>query len=95
MSPNSGNPRDLALHRLTVAKEDLATAKDDFIGKHFRAANNRAYYSIYHSITAVLALEQVAFKRHKDTIAYFNKDREIFQTARPQDWQGPGDSSRQ
>ena len=57
MLPNSGNPRDLALHRLTVAKEDLATAKDDFIGKHFRAANNRAYYSIYHSITAVLALE--------------------------------------
>ena len=73
MLPNSGNPRDLALHRLTVAKEDLATAKDDFIGKHFRAANNRAYYSIYHSITAVLALEQVAFKRHKDTIAYFNQ----------------------
>ncbi|XBX07730.1 HEPN domain-containing protein [Enterocloster clostridioformis] len=73
MSPNSGNLRDLALHRLTVAKEDLATAKD-FIGKHFRAANNRAYYSIYHSITAVLALEQVAFKRHKDTIAYFNKE---------------------
>ena len=60
MLPNSGNPRDLALHRLTVAKEDLATAKDDFIGKHFRAANNRAYYSIYHSLTAVLALEQVA-----------------------------------
>ena len=74
MLPNSGNPRDLALHRLTVAKEDLATAKDDFIGKHFRAANNRAYYSIYHSITAVLALEQIAFKRHKDTIAYFNKE---------------------
>ena len=45
-----------------------------FIGKHFRAANNRAYYSIYHSITAILALEQVAFKRHKDTIAYFNKE---------------------
>ena len=57
MLPNSGNPKDLALHRLIVAKEDLATAKDDFIGKHFRAVNNRAYYSIYHSITAVLALD--------------------------------------
>ena len=74
MLPNSGNPRDLAMHRLIVAKEDLETAKDDFTGEHFRAANNRAYYSIYHSITAVLALEQVAFKRHKDTIAYFNKE---------------------
>ena len=81
MSPNSGNPRDLALHRLTVAKEDLATAKDDFIGKHFRAANNRAYYSIYHSITAVLALEQVAFKRHKDTLSeIFNYPRRILKS---------------
>lgn len=71
---NIGSPRDLALHRLAVAKEDMETAKDDFSGNHYRAANNRAYYSIYHFITAVRALEQVAFKRHKDTIAYFNKE---------------------
>ena len=38
-----------------------------------RAANNRAYYAIYHAITAVLALEEIAFKKHKDTLAYFNK----------------------
>lgn len=38
MLPNSGNPRDLAMHRLMVAKEDLETAKDDFTGEHFRAA---------------------------------------------------------
>ncbi len=71
---NVGSPEDLAIHRFEVAKEDLDTAKDDFRGNHFRAANNRAYYAIYHLITAVLALEQVAFKRHKDTIAYFNKE---------------------
>lgn len=71
---NVGSPMDLAMHRLKVAKEDLETAKDDFLKNHFRAANNRAYYSVYHSITAVLALEEVAFKRHKDTLAYFNKE---------------------
>lgn len=38
MLPNSGNPSDLAMHRLMVAKEDLETAKDDFTGEHFRAA---------------------------------------------------------
>ena len=27
----------------------------------------------YYSLTAVLCLEPVAFKRHKDTIGYFNK----------------------
>lgn len=71
---NAGSPMDFAMHRLSVAKEDLETAKYDLLGNHFRAANNRAYYSIYHSITAVLALEQVAFKKHKDTIAHFNKE---------------------
>lgn len=69
-----GSPEDLAEHRLTVAREDLETARDDFKGNHLRAANNRAYYSIYHSITAVLALERTAFKKHKDTLAYFNKE---------------------
>ena len=40
-----------------------------------------AYYSIFHSIKAVLALEPIDFKRHKDVIAYFNKNyvnKEIF-----------------
>ena len=64
-----------------LAKHRLEQAKDDFIGKHFRAANNRAYYSIFHSIKAVLALEPIDFKRHKDVLAYFNKNyinKEIF-----------------
>ena len=37
-------------------------------------ANNRAYYSIFHSIKAVLALEPIDFKRHKDVVGYFNKN---------------------
>lgn len=65
---------ELAEYRLQVAEEDLEVAKDNFGKNYFRAANNRAYYSIYHSITAVLALEGKAFKRHKDTLAYFNKE---------------------
>ena len=44
-----------------------------FASEQYRAANNRAYYSIFHSICAVLAKEGIAFKRHKDTIGYFNK----------------------
>lgn len=65
---------ELAAYRLQVAQEDLDVANDNFSNGYYRAANNRAYYSIYHSITAVLALEGKAFKRHKDTIAYFNKE---------------------
>lgn len=69
-----GSVFDLTARRMEVAREDLNTAKDNLQGEHYRAANNRAYYSIYHSITAVFALESRAYKKHKDTLANFNKD---------------------
>lgn len=69
-----GNLKDLAKHRMEVAREDLETAKSNFKEEHFRAANNRTYYSIYHAITAVFALDNKSYKRHKDTLANFNKE---------------------
>lgn len=73
-SPDVGTKMDLVRHRLNVAREDLDTANLTFEAGLFRAANNRAYYSIFHTICAVLAKEGVAFKRHKDTLSYFNKN---------------------
>ena len=69
-----GTKMDVVRHRLSVAKEDLDTAHLTFEAGQYRAANNRAYYSIFHTICAVLAIEGVAFKRHKDTLSYFNKN---------------------
>ena len=60
--------------RMDVAQEDLDTAHLTFDAGQFRGANNRAYYSIFHTISAVLAKEGVAFKRHKDTLSYFDKN---------------------
>ena len=76
-----GTKMDVVRHRLNVAREDLDTAYLTFKAGKYRAANNRAYYSIFHTICAVLAKEGVAFKRHKDTLSYFNKNyvqQEIF-----------------
>lgn len=42
--------------------------------KEFRGANNRAYYGIYHAISAIHALDGNAYKRHKDALANFNKN---------------------
>ena len=39
----------------------------------YKDANNRAYYSIFNSIRAILSLEPIDFKKHKDVIAYFNQ----------------------
>lgn len=66
--------RDLARYKLERAREELDTAQLLFDNQKLKAANNRAYYSIYYALTAVLCLEPIAFKKHKDTIAYFNKN---------------------
>lgn len=33
---------------------------------------DRSYYSVFYAVKAVLSLEGIDFKRHKDVIAYFN-----------------------
>lgn len=74
MQPDEGTKEDLVRYRLEKAKEDLASAKTLFEAKDYRGANNRAYYSIYHSISAIQGLDGNTYKRHKDAIANFNKD---------------------
>lgn len=71
---DTGGKWELVFHRLQIAEEDLASANLLWGLGQYRGANNRAYYSIYHTIDAVLSAEGVAFKRHKDTLAYFNKN---------------------
>ena len=73
--------KELSKHRLNQAKEELVAAKAMFDLKLYKSANNRAYYSIFHSIKSVLALEPIDFKKHKDVQAHFNKNyinKEIF-----------------
>ncbi len=68
------NRESFALYRLERAKGTLKSAKILFEEvKDYTSANNRAYYAIFYAIRAVLALEEVDFKRHKDVIAYFNQ----------------------
>lgn len=66
--------KELAKHRLEQSREDLMAAKLLYKSELYKSANNRAYYSIFHSIKAVLAMEPIDFKKHKDVQAYFNKN---------------------
>lgn len=66
--------KTLAKYRLEQAKENLEEAEALFDINKFKGANNRAYYSIFHAIKAILALEQTDFKKHSSVIAYFNKE---------------------
>ena len=66
--------REFALYRLERAKEEYETANLLYRENKLLAANNRAYYSIFYAIRAILAMEKIDFKRHKDVLAYFNKN---------------------
>lgn len=70
----SKNSVEFAKYRLQRAKETLESAIVLYDRKDLMGANNRAYYSIFYAIRAVLALEPIDFKRHKDVIGYFNKN---------------------
>ena len=75
MQPDEiGTGEDLALYRIDTAKEDLKSAKILRDASCFKGANNRAYYAIFHAINAIHALNGVAYKKHKDAIANFNKE---------------------
>lgn len=79
-----GTRKDLVFYRISTAKEDVTSAKILYEAGEFRGANNRAYYAIYHAISAIHGLNGNAYKRHKDAIANFNKDyirTEIFPKA--------------
>lgn len=71
---DKGTYRDLSLYRIETAKSDLNAAKILFEAGELRGANNRAYYAIYHIISAVQALDGKSYKRHKDALGNFNKD---------------------
>lgn len=75
MQPNEiGSQKDLVLYRIETAKEDLNSAKILRDANSYKGANNRSYYAVFHAINAIHALSGVAYKRHKDAIANFNKE---------------------
>ncbi len=69
-----GTKYDLIQYRLSTSDEDLEIAKQLFDQNKYRIANNRAYYAIFHAISAVHALDGNSYKRHKDAIGNFNKN---------------------
>lgn len=74
LKEETGTRKDLVLYRIQSAKSDLKSAKILLDAEEYKAANNRAYYAIFHAINAIHAISGKAYKRHKDAIANFNKD---------------------
>ena len=73
LDENIGTQKDLAMHRIETAKSDIKAAEILLDAGEYRSSNNRAYYGIYHAISAIHALDGKAYKKHKDSLANFNK----------------------
>lgn len=65
---------DLCKYRMQESKDTLQVAENCLRDGFYKDAINRSYYSAFYAIKAVLALGTVDFKRHKDVVAYFNKE---------------------
>ena len=66
--------KDLSAYRLKQAEDTLKIAEYSLKEHIYKDAVNRSYYVAFYAIKAVLALGTVDFRRHKDVMAYFNKE---------------------
>ena len=64
---------DLAVYRLQRAKESLQEATTLKQSDQYRGVANRSYYAVFHAMRAVLATEEVDFKKHSAIISYFRQ----------------------
>lgn len=64
---------EYAKYRIDRSKEDLEAAIAMFEASHYRVANNRSYYSIFHAMRAVLAFDGFDSKKHSGIISEFRK----------------------
>lgn len=60
-------------YRLERAKEDLKAAQVNHSSGLFKAAINRSYYAIFHSIRAVNILDGFDESKHSSVLAHFNQ----------------------
>jgi uncharacterized protein (UPF0332 family) len=65
--------RELALNRIQQAEESLEEAAYLFDGiKSPRSVINRAYYSMFYAILALLIFEKFGSSKHSGVLSYFN-----------------------
>ncbi len=61
-------------YRLETAKEDLESSYLLLQNGKLKSSTNRSYYSIFHSMRVILAIENIDFKHHSGVISYFRKE---------------------
>lgn len=66
--------RDLTIYRLDIAKHRTDVSKSLLDDGHYQDSINRSYYAIFTAVRALLAEEEIDFKKHSAVIGYFRKN---------------------
>ncbi|NOZ23834.1 MAG: HEPN domain-containing protein [Planctomycetes bacterium] len=59
---------------LAKAQEKLSAAEREFAAGFFGEASSRAYYAVFHALTAALAAKGLSFSSHAQVIGAFNRE---------------------
>ncbi|MBO6149494.1 MAG: HEPN domain-containing protein [Lachnospiraceae bacterium] len=68
-----GGIKELSKYRFETSRENIEDAKIMYANGRFKNSLNRAYYSIFHAIRAVNAIDGYDSSKHSGVIAYFNE----------------------
>ena len=66
--------KELSRYRFETSEEDLIDAKIMYDNGRYKNALNRAYYSIFHAVRAVIAIQGFDSSKHSGVIAFFNQN---------------------
>ena len=66
--------RDLTKYRIEIAKHRADVSKTLLDDGHYQDSINRSYYAIFTAVRALLAEEEIDFKKHSAVIGYFRKN---------------------
>ncbi len=64
---------DILGKMLSKSHEKLGAAERELAGEHYGEAASRAYYAVFHALSAVLATKGLSFSSHSQTLGGFNK----------------------
>ncbi len=66
--------KDLILYRLEKSKQDFESAEILFEKRKYTQSLNRSYYTIFHAMRALLALDKFNSRKHSGIVSYFIKN---------------------
>lgn len=69
-----GSVEALSKYRYERAVEDLEAARKMYRDGMYRQSLNRSYYSIFHALRSLTALDDFDSSKHSGVIAYFNQN---------------------